>query len=88
MSVDTFSTSPTALYMRPLDIKYSIVDVSQNSGAGGYVVMNQVLITDTLLYGHLSACRHANGRDWWIITHELFSNRFYKIHNGKSICRL
>ncbi|MGK0364148.1 MAG: hypothetical protein ACI85O_001204 [Saprospiraceae bacterium] len=40
---------------------------------------NQTVIVDTLLYGHLTATRHANGRDWWIIQQEYKRNRFYRL---------
>ena len=39
---------------------------------------NLSVIADTLLYGHLTATRHANGRDWWIIQQEYKRNRFYR----------
>lgn len=40
---------------------------------------NTLLIPDTVFSGHLAACRHANGRDWWIILNRLKTNRYYKI---------
>jgi len=35
------------------------------------------LIADTLFAGHLAACRHGNGRDWWIIQPELNTSGYY-----------
>ena len=43
------------------------VDMALNSGLGKVVFKDSVLVSDSLDYGKLSACRHANGRDWWII---------------------
>lgn len=63
---------------------YSIVDMSQDSGKGAVVTKNQVLwsgdlLTDNLItIGGLSACKHANGRDWWLVTHKDSSNVFMK----------
>ena len=45
---------------------YSIIDMNQNGGLGAVVNKNTVLYTDTMTPGRITACRHANGRDWWI----------------------
>ncbi|MBL7779118.1 MAG: hypothetical protein JNK66_12600, partial [Chitinophagales bacterium] len=47
---------------------YSTVDMKANSGLGSVVVKNKVLMQgNELAAGQLAACRHANGRDWWVI---------------------
>ncbi|MFN3177875.1 MAG: hypothetical protein ACE362_25410, partial [Phaeodactylibacter xiamenensis] len=38
----------------------------------------ELLLSDTLDYGKLSACRHANGRDWWVILPAFNSNLYYR----------
>lgn len=43
----------------------SIVDMDSVNGLGKVVVKNQIVITDTLNAG-IAACKHANGRDWWV----------------------
>ena len=50
-----------------LNLYYSIIDMTLDNGLGGVVQKNTVVLHDSLLPGHLSACRHANGRDWWLI---------------------
>jgi len=35
------------------------------------------VLTDTTGIGDIAACRHANGRDWWVIKSGLRENRFY-----------
>lgn len=45
---------------------YSIIDLNQNGGLGAVISKNTVLFTDTMTPGRIVACRHANGRDWWI----------------------
>jgi hypothetical protein len=65
-------------YERPLRFYYSIVDMSLNGGNGDISAINRLLLNDTLVIGRISACKHANGRDWWILVHELWSNRFYE----------
>ncbi|MBE2207440.1 MAG: T9SS type A sorting domain-containing protein [Saprospiraceae bacterium] len=56
---------------------YSLINMSTDEGA--VVEKNQILIQDTLSYGELTAVKHANGYDWWIITTERHSNRYYTI---------
>lgn len=63
---------------------YSIVDMTQDSGRGSVIAKNQVIWTGNLLtndlitIGGMSACKHANGRDWWIVTHKDSTNIFMK----------
>ncbi|MFM8916380.1 MAG: hypothetical protein ACKOGP_01390, partial [Bacteroidota bacterium] len=57
---------------------YSIVDMSLNSGFGAVTTKNQVLLNDSLCKGNLTACKHANGRDWWLISHKAYSTLYYK----------
>jgi Secretion system C-terminal sorting domain len=40
---------------------------------------DSLVILDTMELGHIAACRHANGRDWWIIQPRGSSNKYYKI---------
>ncbi len=50
-----------------------------DSGLGGIIKKNIHILEDTIMWGRLTACRHANGRDWWVITHKFFSDKYYKI---------
>ena len=63
----------------PIRLQYSMIDMSRNGGDGEAILLNHLIINDTLDWGHLTACRHANGRDWWILIPELVSNRFYRL---------
>jgi hypothetical protein len=56
---------------------YSIIDMSLNSGFGAVTTKNQVLLNDSLCKGNLTACKHANGRDWWLIFHKAYSTTYY-----------
>lgn len=58
---------------------YSVIDMSLEGGLGAVVTKNQVLINDDLNSGKLSAVRHANGRDWWVFTHKLNTDLFYRL---------
>ena len=59
----------------------SILDLNLDLGLGAVVPgsKNLTIISDTLEWGRLTACRHANGRDWWIITHKFHSDIYYKV---------
>ena len=58
---------------------YSIIDLSENKGSGEVLIKNEILVDgERLPFGQLTACRHANGRDWWIIWPYWDSNRFMR----------
>lgn len=61
---------------QPLHVYANLVDMAASNGRGK-VVQTIPVITDTLIEGQLTACRHANGRDWWFVTHKYLSNKFY-----------
>ena len=67
---------------------YSIIDMAANNGLGKVIQKSIPFLSDTLDDGKLTAVKHGNGRDWWIIANEANSNSFYKIlldKNGVSI---
>lgn len=41
--------------------------MSLNGGLGAVTEKNQVLLEDSLSVGKITAVRHANGRDWWVL---------------------
>ena len=43
------------------------IDMNLNSGKGQVTSKNVIKIQDTLNSGRITACKHGNGRDWWII---------------------
>ena len=55
---------------------YTVIDQDLNGGLAGVVSKNNVIVEEPLLAGGLSAVRHANGRDWWILTHGIDSGEF------------
>nr|MBK9650557.1 T9SS type A sorting domain-containing protein [Bacteroidota bacterium] len=46
-------------------LMYSIIDMDADSGRGAVIIKNQYVFNDKIGFG-LAACKHANGRDWWI----------------------
>ena len=63
---------------RVSELYYSIIDMSLDSGRGAVIQKNVVLLSDTLTIGSITACKHANGRDWWIVLHKSQGRRYYE----------
>ena len=61
------------------EIHYSIVDMEENNQKGAVVEKRHLLISDTLDGGKLTATRHANGRDWWLLVPEALSSNYYRL---------
>ncbi len=59
---------------RVAGINYSIVDMHQDNGSGDVVVKNIPLLKQAT--EKLVGVRHCNGRDFWIVAHELGTQRF------------
>lgn len=64
--------------VRPGTLYYSVIDKQGNLGLGEVVRKNVVFAKGKFREGGMTACKHANGRDWWIIMGKLNSNGFYK----------
>ncbi len=60
---------------------YSTININGNNGMGKLVEKDILVIEDTLAYGRISAVKHANGIDWWVLLSEWddFTHKFYKI---------
>jgi gliding motility-associated-like protein len=56
-------------------IQYSVVDMRADGGMGDVTIKNIPLHTPAL--EKLAAVRHANGRDYWIVSHAYGNNHFY-----------
>jgi hypothetical protein len=52
-------------WLRFHKVVYSIVDMSLNNGRGKMIVKEQNLLDGDFSHA-ISACKHANGKDWWI----------------------
>jgi hypothetical protein len=62
----------------PCDVIFkSIVDMNANNGKGRVISKNIPIISDTLSNTELVAVKHANGKDWWLLTPQRNSNEFY-----------
>lgn len=62
--------------LQPTQLLYSTIDMALDSGRGEVVLKNVPIIIDTLIVGEITACKHGNGRDWWLVCHQFSSNTF------------
>ena len=58
---------------------YSLIDISLNGGLGKVIEKNELIINDILDLGKLTATKHANGIDWWILLRKYGSSEFYSL---------
>ncbi len=64
-------------YQFPTHLYNSIINMLLDNGLGDVEIKNQILLTDSLGQGNLVACKHANGRDWWVIVPEFGRPGYY-----------
>ncbi len=55
----------------------SIVDMEKNNQEGEVVLKNHPIMIDSLNGGELTAVKHANGEDWWVVAPKDRTNRYY-----------
>ncbi len=48
------------------ELYFSKIDMQIDNGLGGVSQKNNIALSDTLNWG-IGTCKHANGRDWWIV---------------------
>ena len=72
---ETLSNYPNDVFVHELLL--TVVDMSENEGAGRVISKNIPVFEATLARDGLTAVRHGNGRDWWVILKEYGSNCNY-----------
>ncbi len=60
-------SAPFGSKIADVGIFYAEIDVTANNSLGKVVLRNKKIGNDTLSTFGYSACRHGNGRDWWIL---------------------
>jgi len=55
--------------------------ISKINASGLYEITEKKIeiIQDTLEYGQITGIKHSNGRDWWILVPESYTNQYYTI---------
>jgi hypothetical protein len=58
---------------------YTVIDMNQNNGLGKVLEKNVVIVNEPeKTLGKITAVKHANGRDWWVLFPEKAKNVFYR----------
>jgi hypothetical protein len=63
---------------------YTVINMNENNGLGSVKIKNKLIVSDTLDGGNISSVRHANGKDWWVITRKFRSNSYYTLRFTQS----
>ena len=68
----------------PFDVQidqllYTTVDMTLNNGQGAVTLKNEPVINEVLEYGQLTAVKHLNGNDWWILAPGDTSSLYYSL---------
>lgn len=58
---------------------FSKIELSDQYPGGRVLSKNQIIIDDFMEPGKVTACKHANGRDWWLLIRRYGSNEFHRI---------
>ncbi|MCC6459499.1 MAG: T9SS type A sorting domain-containing protein [Saprospiraceae bacterium] len=72
-----FPTPPEYWSGASTHLFYHVIDMTRDSGLGAVVSKHHLLIADTMARNSIEACRHANGRDWWVLVPVSRSNCYY-----------
>jgi hypothetical protein len=60
------------------NLSMAIVDMVKNNNIGEVILRKKIITEDSLELGKLTATKHANGRDWWLISQKDRTNIYYK----------
>lgn len=66
-------------WIRPLDLYYTSLNYDATLNQVSIKERDLVVVQDTLSKGYLTACKHANGRDWWVIVPHWNSNCYFSL---------
>ncbi|MCW5931885.1 MAG: T9SS type A sorting domain-containing protein [Bacteroidetes bacterium] len=59
------------------EIFYTIMDKTLDNGKGDVISKNNVALSGTFGHG-MAACKHGNGRDWWVVAFSNNADTIYK----------
>lgn len=60
------------------EIRYTVIDMAENNGHGKVIIKNVPIVNDALGW-EISATKHGNGRDWWLLAQKRNTNCYYRI---------
>jgi hypothetical protein len=56
---------------------YHVIDMNADNGLGRVIEKRVLIVQDSMTWGHVTATKHANGRDWWFVVQKRYSNKYY-----------
>jgi hypothetical protein len=62
-----------------LKLFQTAVDIHENNGLGQVIEKNIIIIDDTLNYGGITAVKHANSQDWWLMVPQFQNGKYYTL---------
>ncbi len=73
-----FNSKPNPItFVQSQSLSYTKININANEGYGSVIEKNVSIISDTnLITTPLTAVKHANGLDWWLITPDRWSNSY------------
>jgi len=77
----TYLPAPNSNISSLIQLLYTTIDSRANTEMGAVIEKNSILVdnTDNLIpLGEITAVKHANGQDWWIICPENQGNYYHK----------
>lgn len=62
-----------------LNLYYTLLDKTGDNGNGEVLSKNNLIVQDTFAFGTMTAVKHGNGKDWWIIIPRMLQNKYMKL---------
>jgi hypothetical protein len=72
INVPNLGLTPT-----PVKFLYSKIDMRLNNGKGKVLEKNKIFYNSPVSFGEMTAIKHANGTDWWIVRPRKFDGQTY-----------
>lgn len=66
-----------SFFIRNSPLYYSVIDMNANGGLGKVLEKNKIIFESDGSLGWSAACKHGNGRDWWITSYKMQENAQY-----------
>jgi hypothetical protein len=74
MALDYSDANP---YLAGQRYYFSLIDATENGGLGKVIDKNHLILEDSAVGVYVAAVKHANGRDWWVVSPHLVSNKYF-----------
>ena len=81
---DTLFPLESNIILLPPHLFYHVIDMTKENGDGEVVEKFKIAIQDTLSRGYLTAVKHSNKRDWWVVIPKFKSNCFFIVPSAEN----